>query len=382
MSKRVFYPVIFSVLAASIPVLALSCAGKSETALPPAVSMETLYAENGYPVSVRALKAEEFSVYLKYPALLQAQSESAAYASLSDVVRKINFKVGDWVERDQVILSFSQDNQTFEQARLSYENVQRNFNRSGALFEAADISRQDFEALRTQYGIARAAFEAASDMINVKSPIAGTLTRLDVHVTENVRPGTPLFTVTGAGGFETRFYVGAAEIDRVNAGARVYIGNPEQGIEGRISQVSLMMDSAKQAFPVTAYFGVNGANSLHARNLVSGMGVDVAVETYHNGKALVLSRGELVKSGESYTAFVEYKGTARQVGVELGETSGLRYEITGGLNEGDLLICEGQHRLADNTRLNRVTPPEGAYDSKSLTGLSETGKGITYGQRQ
>jgi RND family efflux transporter MFP subunit len=294
-------------------------------------------------------------VYLKYPTVLQAQSESIAYASISDVVRKINVKVGDRVERDQVILSFSPDNQTFQQARLSYENARRSYDRSSALFNAADISRQEFDAVRTQYEIARTAFEAASDMINVKSPIAGTLTRLDVHVTENVRPGTPLFTVAGASGFETRFYVGADEIDRVNIGARVYIGNPEQNIEGRISQVSLMMDSAKQAFPVSAYFDVNGVNSVHTRSLVSGMGVDVAVETYHNDKALVLSRAEMIRTGEGYAVFIAESGVAKQVSVELGEANGLRHEIAAGLNEGDLLVYEGQRRLEGDTRLNTVS---------------------------
>jgi RND family efflux transporter MFP subunit len=347
----------FAALIAAALVSAVSCAGKPEagTALPQAAGMETLYAENGYPVGVRALKAEEFSVCLKYPTVLQAQSESTAYASISDVVRKINVKVGDRVERDQVILSFSQDNQAFEQARLSYENARRTYERSSALFAAADISRQEFEALRTQHEIARTAFEAASGMINVKSPIAGTLTRLDVHSTENVRPGTPLFTVAGTSGFETRFYVGADEIDRVTIGARVYIGNPEQNIEGRISQVSLMMDSAKQAFPVSACFDVNGGNSVSARSLVSGMGVDVAVETYHNNKALTLSRAEMVRTGAGYTAFIADDGVAKQVAVELGEANGLRYEISAGLKEGDLLIYEGQHRLEGGMRLNTAT---------------------------
>jgi RND family efflux transporter MFP subunit len=356
--KQSFMRVLLTALAAAALVLGVSCAGKPETAASPqaqqAVSMETMYTENGYPVSVRRLAAEDFSVYLKYPTVLQARSESTAYASLSDVVRRINAKVGDRVERDQVILSFSPDNQNFEQARLSYENARRNYDRSSALFAAADISRQEFDTVRMQYEIALAAFKAASDMINVKSPITGTLTRLNVHTTENVRPGTPLFTVTGIGGFETRFYVGADEIDRIAIGARVYVGNPAENIEGRISQVSLMMDSAKQAFPVSAFFDVN-------RNLVSGMGVDVAVETYHNGKALVLSRGELVKTGEGYTAFVAQGDSAKQIPVKLGEENGLRYEVAAGLNEGDLLIYEGQQRLEasafsgrTDTRLNVV----------------------------
>jgi multidrug efflux pump subunit AcrA (membrane-fusion protein) len=191
-------------------------------------------------------------------------------------------------------------------------------------------------------------------MINVKSPITGTLTQLNVHTTENVRPGTPLFTVTGTGGFETRFYVGADEIDRIAIGARVYVGDPAENIEGRISQVSLMMDSTKQAFPVTAFFDKLLSQQNH-RNLVSGMGVDVAVETYHNDKALVLSRDELVRTGEGYTAFVAQGDSAKQVAIKLGEENGLRYEIAAGLNEGDLLIYEGQQRLEADTRLNVVS---------------------------
>jgi RND family efflux transporter MFP subunit len=281
--------------------------------------------------------------------VLQAQSESTAYASLNDVVRKINVKVGDRVERDQVILSFSQDNKDYQRARLSYENAKRTYERSSALFTAADISRQEFDTARTQYELAQAAFEVASDMINVKSPITGTVTRLDVHITENARPGTPLFTVAGASGFEARFYVGAGEIDRIKTGARVYAGAPEQNIEGRISQVSLMMDSAKQAFPVIAYFDSG------YRNLVSGMGVDVAVETYHNDRALVLSRSELVRTGAGYAAFIADDGVAKQVAVELGVVSGLRYEVRSGLYEGNLLVYEGQQRLEGSARLNTVT---------------------------
>ncbi|MDR2741597.1 MAG: efflux RND transporter periplasmic adaptor subunit [Treponema sp.] len=356
MSKHVF----FAALIAATLVSAASCAGKVEAAAPEAVSMEALYAENGYPVSVRRLTPEDFSVYLKYPTVLQAQSESTAYASLNDVVRKINVKVGERVERDEVILSFSEDNQTFQQARLSYENAQRTYERSGALFAAADISRQEFDTARMQYEIARTNLQAASGMINVKAPITGTLTRLDVHVTENVRPGTPLFTITGAGGFETRFYVGADEIDRIKIGARVYIGNPERNIEGRVSQISLMMDGAKQAFPVTAFFDADGVNGVNGRNLVSGMGVDAAVETYYNGEALVLSETELIKTGETYTTFVADGGTAKQVAVELGEANGLRHEITGGLHAGDLLVSEGQHRLDEDMPLNTVTLLAGA----------------------
>jgi RND family efflux transporter MFP subunit len=308
--------------------------------------MEQLYTEQGQPVSVRELALEDFSVYLKYPTVVYAASESTAYAALSDVVRVISKKVGDTVRQDEVIVSFSADNQTLRQAALAYEGASNAFSRTSTLYRNNDISRQDYDSVRMQYDIAEANLKAANDMVYVKAPISGTITQLNVHSTENVRPGSPLFTVSNQNGFEARFYVGVDEIERIQTGARVFIDDPSQNIEGRVTQVSLVMDSQKQSFPVTAFF--EGAHY----KLVSGLGVDVAVETYRNEKAIVLSRKELVRSDEGYAAFVADGILTRQIAVRVGQERGLQYEITQGLYAGDMLICDNLDRLSPDTRLN------------------------------
>jgi RND family efflux transporter MFP subunit len=311
-------------------------------------SMEQFYAKQGSPVSVRRLDAEDFSVYLKYPTVLSASSESTAYASLSDVVRRINVQIGDRVNQDDVILSFSPDHQNLRQAIAAWENVKSTFERSSILFANADISRQDFDTVRMQYEIAQANLKAANDMIYVKAPILGTVTQINVRETENVRPGTPLFTVSNENGFEARFYVGAKEIDQIRAGERVFIGNPADKLEGRVTQVSLIMDGTKQSFPVSAFFNVA------SNKLISGMGVDLSVETYRNQKALVVSRRELMKTDAGYTAYIAVADEAKPVTVKIGHEQGLRYEIAEGLEEGDLLICDGVQRLSPDTPLNIV----------------------------
>jgi RND family efflux transporter MFP subunit len=346
MSKRF----VFLILALSVTAvfLSTSCAGKKEQE-PETASMERLYAEKGLPVSVRKLELEDFSVFLKYSAVLYASSESTAYAALNDVVRKISVKVGDTVERDQIVVSFSPDNQPLVQTAAACENARNAFDRISALYKNNDISRQDYDASRTQYEIARANLKAANDMVYVKAPITGTVTRLNVRATENVRPGTPLFTVSsGKDGFEALFFAGADEIDRIKNGARVCIENTSPTIEGRITQVSLTMDSQKQAFQVSAWF--DGEN----RRLTSGMGVDVSVETYRNEKAIVLARKELLRTENGYVAFVADGDRPKQVALQPGKEKGLRLEITGGLYEGDMLICDGFTRLEDNTKLNPV----------------------------
>ncbi|AEF84935.1 efflux transporter, RND family, MFP subunit [Treponema primitia ZAS-2] len=358
----------FLLIPALAVLLAACSAGKDNLA--EAKSMEQLYSENGFPVRVRRLEPEDFSVYLKYPTVLDAQSESTAYASLSDVVRNIAVKVGDQVKQDQVILSFSENNRTLQQARLSYENAEAAYKRSEVLYATSDISRQDFDNSRMQYELARASLDAARDMIYVKAPIAGTLIHLNVRATENVNPGTPLFTVSNQNGLVTRFYVGVNEINLIKNGARVYIDGLESvdisnfnwklnsqqvTFDGRVSQVALLMDSRKRAFPVSAFFDITDLMALNqARPFISGMSIDIVVETYRNEKALVVSRKELLKTDSGYAAYVARDNKAQRVDVQVGHERGLDFEITGGLESGDLLIYDGIQSLSDNIKLNIV----------------------------
>jgi RND family efflux transporter MFP subunit len=327
--------------------LLFSCA-KSEDATE-AASMEDLYKQNGSPVTTRRVAPEAFSTYLKYSTVLAASSESVAYAMVSDVVRSINKQIGDRVERNEIVISFSTNNPNYQQARLTYDSAKSSFDRVSALYASADVSRQDFDNAKTQYDLAASGLEAVTDMVYAKAPIAGTITSINVHVTENVQPGMPLFTVSGGSGFEGRFYVGSDEIDRIKTGARVFIEKTSQPVEGRVTQVSLIMDGAKQAFPVSAVFPVENGGS---RDLVSGMGVDLAVETYRNEKAIVVSRRELVKTGSGYTAYISVDNVAMPVAIQIGREQGLKYEIAGGLREGDLLISEGIQRLSDGMSVN------------------------------
>ncbi len=331
--------------AAVMAVMMISgCTGKKETAQETDAGIVQIHESAGTAVNVRVLNPEDFSVYLKYPSIVYAQSESTAYASISDVVRKINVKIGDRVEQDQVILSLSMDNQIYRQAALAWENAQKSYERNRILFANGDISRQNFDHITMQYELARANYNAAWDMINIKAPISGTITQINVHPTANVNPGAALFTVSGRNGYEARFYVGADEIERIRSGARVFIdhgrndGSPD--IEGRITQVSLVMDSTKQAFPVTASFDMNN------RKIASGMGVDIAVETYRNEKAIVVSRSELTRTEEGYQAYIAQGNKSEAVPVQLGQAQGLKYEVIQGLESGDLLVCDGAQGLA------------------------------------
>jgi RND family efflux transporter MFP subunit len=344
--KNVKTVMAFTVLGALLAVF-LSCKGNEEEA---GKSMEQIYVEEGHPVQTRMVSPAPFSVYLKYPAEFRARSQSSAYAKTSDVVRAINFEVGDYVRRDEVVLGFSTDNASWQQAKVSFENAEASYNRISALYDEAGVSKQDFENVRTQYVLAREAFRAADELVRVKAPIDGYITQLNVQVSANVRAGDTLFTVSNQDGYEADFYVLPNEIDSIHTGARVFIEGRNETIEGRITEVSLMMDPQKKAFPVKASFAGK------PRTLVSGMSVDAAVEVYQNDRALTVSRDELSRSGEAWTVFLVEDGKAVQETIALGLSQGFEYEVTGGLKEGDILISSGLLELSDGTKVKVAAP--------------------------
>lgn len=313
-----------------------------------AKNMDQLQKENGLPVYVRTIAKSPFSVYLKYPAEFRAKRQSTAYAKIPDVVRKVLVQVGDRVERDQVIVLFSDDNASYQQAKLGFESAQAAFNRVKALYDDAGISKQDYDNAKTQFEMAREGYKSASELIRIKAPIDGIITQLNVQASTNVAPGIALFTVSNNDGFEAQFFVTADEIDDIRTGAKTIIENRNERIEGRITEISLIMDPVRRAFPVRASFAGK------PKTLVSGMSVDVIVETYKNEHAIVVKRNEMQRKGSSWIAYVQNGATVKARTLSIGHDQGFAYEIKDGLDEGDILITEGVGNLTDGVLIQVV----------------------------
>jgi len=311
-------------------------------------SMEQIHTEEGVPVRVREIKYEPFATYLKYPAELRARLESTAFASLSDVVRELFVSIGDSVAKDQVVLTFSETNPVYQQAKVSLENAEANFKRSKDLFENNGISQQAYDNAKTAYELAQSAFKSADDMVNVKAPISGIITSLKVQVSSNVKPGDELFTVSNLNEMEAEMWVSPEEIKKVHLGQPARLKWFDRIFQGHVSRVNLIMDSKRKAFQVLVQF------SNPQKLLTSGLTVDVEIETYRNPQAIVVKRTELLRENSHYSVYVANNGFAAQRKVEIGEIEGFNQEILSGLEPGDQLIIESLHLLADGAKIKII----------------------------
>jgi membrane fusion protein (multidrug efflux system) len=313
-------------------------------------SMEQIHQKSGIPVKVQEVTNTSFSTVLKYSAMVRACSEAVAYSRVSDVVQDVLFKVGDYVRKDQTVVTFPKNNQAtqYYQLKASYDLAASTYRRMTQLFNDGVISKQEFDNARANYEVTKANIDVSDDSLRVKAELSGYITQLNVKPTDNVKKEEPLFTVSNLDLIEAQIWASSQEVERLKLGQKVTIEWEGKQLEGSISQIGKIMDIEKRAFEVKALFKNTG------RILTSGITVDVSIETYYNPQAIMVRRKDMITEGGKRYVYVVSKGLAVKRMVKVGATQGNAVEIKSGLKPGELLVTEGSKMVNDQTKVKIV----------------------------
>lgn len=313
-------------------------------------SMEQIYAEDGVPVRVMSISKGSFNVELTYNAVLSGIKESIVAAMYGDRIEKIHVNVGDYVYKDQVLISFPDDNPSanYYQAKVAYENSKKMLERYENLYETGGVSLQTLDNIRTQFRVDEANWEAVRQTIKLKAPISGYVTRINVRETDNVRREDPLMTIARTSTLKAKIHIAERDIALIEKGVTAEAEWNGKTLTGEVVQVDLAMDPVTKSFTADIEFP-NSENEFPA-----GITAGITILAASKNDVISVDRKHLVSQGEQYYAFVAVDGKAKMVPVKTGIERGVRIEITDGLKEGDLLITEGLMFLENDTKLNII----------------------------
>ena len=125
-------------------------------------------------------------------------------------------------------------------SRAKMENAERDYNRSLQLYQTKAISTSTFDAVKTNYTVAKNTHDASVNQykgaqaqvetlqvqlqkVNVTSPITGVVLERSVEAGEVVFPGMVLMTIGDVRSPWVRVYIGEADIGKVRIGQKAFV---------------------------------------------------------------------------------------------------------------------------------------------------------------
>ncbi len=316
---------------------------------------------NGQPslptmaVAVRPAARGDIATYYSATASLDPDKQADILARVSGVIQRIVAEEGDEVSRGQIMLYVedAEYRHRLTMAEVDVEQKRLRFQRAEKIFKQGLTSVEDFETSRSDLNSAEAALELAAlelSYTQVRAPFTGRVVRRLVDQGRTVSNGTPLFTVADMNRLLARVHVPAKEFRSIRPDQPVQLEVTSTGdlLIGRIDLVSPLVDPESGTIKVTVEV------TEYPPSTRPGDFVEVSIVTDRHSNSLLVPRVAVVTERGQSSVYVVDGEVASQRIVELGFSDDENSEIVAGVEEGDLIVVQGQRALRDGQPIKRL----------------------------
>jgi len=312
-----------------------------------------------------------------FSGVAQAGSEAQVAFRVRGAVESVGVQVGQQVRRGQILArldatdyviqqrqaeaALAQANAQLRNAEATYERTQQLYANQGASQSDLDAARAQFTSAQAQVRSAEAQLRAAERQVSytqLAAPLSGAVADVAAEVGEQVSPGRPVVTISGAGQPEVEVPVPEGLIGRVRTGApaQVRIGAlGDAEYEATITEVGVAPTGGATTFPVTVRLTET------ASQVRPGMAADVTLPMGASSSAgesssairVVVPAHSVGEDRDGRFVFVlQQQGKDRAIAlrrpVETGGFQDDAIEILEGVQSGDLVVTAGVSVLADS----------------------------------
>ncbi|WKZ70221.1 MAG: efflux RND transporter periplasmic adaptor subunit [Melioribacteraceae bacterium] len=334
----------FSIFASSI---LIQCGGddKAENK-----SMQEIQNETGIPVITKEVKSEYFKKELTYFASLSGIMQTTRASAVGGRIEKINYKVGDYVKKDDIVIEFPLDNPAvqYEQAKHAYENSKKTYERIKTLLEAGETSQANYDGVETKYLVDKRNYEMAKQAMFIEAPYDGVIVEIMVNEGDGVDSKIPLFTIAKLDKMKARVWASESEIRQIKKGMKAELMNNEKKYEGKVTEISLAIDPRTRSFYAEVEFDNNNIE------LRPGLTTEIAIKVYENEKAIIVPKNLLNSENGVESIYIVNNGIAELRTITIGERNAISVEVLEGLKLGDKLIIKGSNMISNGQKVNEV----------------------------
>ncbi|HRN25559.1 MAG: efflux RND transporter periplasmic adaptor subunit [Ignavibacteriaceae bacterium] len=347
MKNKLFRTILFRLVFAALSIIFIVSCGNDNA---DSKNKDQMGDKEVIPVRVEQIKYQPFEKYLTFFSKLTGVKEATKGAMVGGNITSVNSKIGDYVKEGQVVVEFDTDNPAlqYNQAKATFENAEKNYLRLKALYQAGETALASFEGAETQYQVAKRNYQSLRRMLFIEAPFDGYIVDLKVNSGDGLKSEAPLFTVAQLFKMRSKIWVSEKEIVQFKKGMRAVTEFGGQKFIGKIVEIAMAMDPAKQAFYVEVEFD-------NPRGVLkSGITNEIKILTYENPNAIIISRNLVMQDENGSYIYVVSDSKASKRYISNGNESGMLYEIKSGLKVDELLIVKGASQLEDGSKIKVI----------------------------
>lgn len=310
------------------------------------------------------------SADVKQGLTVSGQVEASQTADISTrvmgYITKINVKVGDRVNKGQLLATISnndilakkaQADAMITQAEAAANNAKKDYDRFTALYKQQSASAKELDNITLQYNSAKAQLESAKQQrreviatlnyTNLTAPFTGTVTQKLMDAGSMASPGMPLLTIEQSGSYQVSASVPESEISLIHkdAPATINIDAIHKAINGKIAQIGQSSQNSGGQYIIKIHIPDSEKQGLFA-----GMYADVAIPVSQavttNAKQLMVPIAAIQYKDQLTGLYtISSNQTALLRWVRLGRTQGNQVEVLSGLAANEQFIVNAEGRL-------------------------------------
>ena len=326
-------------------------------------------AEVVRPVKVATISAAPQGRMLTYSGVVRPRIESNLGFRVSGKIVERAVNVGDRVKVGQVIarlddidlkLAENSARAAVASARTRREVTRDNLERAKPLLEKQFISQASYDIRRNDFDAAASALESAEAQLRqaanatgyatLKADKAGIVTAVTGEPGQVVSAGQAVIALAESGEIEIAFGVPEQDAGRLTVGQGATVSlwaGPGKSVEGRIREIAGQADAASRTYAVRV------AVASPPQTMRLGMTATVAISIDGEGPAMVIPLTALTEAEGTPVVFVvdAEKRTVRRTPITIAGTANEGIKVSGGLNEGDMVVTAGVQFLRDGMRV-------------------------------
>ena len=297
-------------------------------------------------VSVVTATAEDVELNTTFTSNVEPYATNNIVSQTAGRIVSINVEVGDKVRKGQLLAKM--DDVNLAKTRMQYVNDSTELSRLTELYKIGAVSQADYDLAKLSLEITKKTYNNLLENTYLRSPITGVVTARNYDKGDMYSMTQPIFVVEQIVPVKMLINISESYFTQVHQGMEFDVevdAYPGEVFKGTINLIYPTISSTTHTFPVEVVV----ANA--DQRLRPGMFARVTA-CFGVNHHVVVPDVAVVKqqgSGEHFIYVLNADNTVTYTKVELGRRLGSRYEILSGINEGDIIVTEGQARLKNGT---------------------------------